>query len=128
VILFNKLKQTVAALKRNVVEPMPHEKAEAYGLEFHRSASNEKPVRIVRTGVVVAIVIPSAFLLTAILHQLTSLTGKNLGALSILVGFGLGYAINKLENVFVERVPFHKLNPFFGSKLEETIAALRKHS
>ena len=74
--------------------------------------------------------LPSSVLLGQMIHQWTRIfdhgpDGWDI-SVGILVGVGIGVAADRFKESLLQRIPFYKLNAYFGNKLDETIIALRK--
>ena len=125
---FTKIKETVAAFRTPRVGRTMQDEIDEHAQMMQESVSGKTPKIIVRFGVYVAAVLPSSVLIAAILEKLTRFDGAKLGATGILVGGLVAFLIKSFHDDLITRIPFHKLNPFFGNKLDETIAALRNSS
>jgi len=123
---FRKLKETVAAFRTRSPKPTIQDEIDEYAKAIQESLSGEAPKKIVRLGVYIAAVLPSSLLIAAILERLTRFEGAMLGAAGILVGGVIASLITHFHDSIMNRIPFHKLNPFFGNKLDETIEAFKK--
>lgn len=126
---FSKIRQTIAALK---APPPPEltiqEQIDAYGQDLRQRASGVRPQELMRYGVYFVILVPSSYLIINILHKLLHVSEQTVGAIGILLGALAGMSIQKIHDEIVRRVPFQKLNPYFGSKIEQTIVAFRRSS
>jgi hypothetical protein len=127
-MFFNKIKQTISVLRTRPPKRTIQDVIDAHGIVLHESISGHTPAKIVRIGVYLAVALPSSILISEILYHLTNLSAKETGALGVLTGILMGFSIRWIHDQILDRVPFHKLNPYFGSKIEETISALKKSS
>lgn len=129
---FTKIRETIAAF--TAPRPMPNAQEDmqkqmmAYENGVREACSGPGKLKTaIRLGVYFAVLVPTAMLLSQILHQLTRFQGETLGTLGIIVGAVIAYTIASLHNEIMGRIPFHRLNPFFGNKIEETIRAFTSH-
>ncbi len=124
---FNKIRETYLALTTPKRTVTIDEQIQAYSERLREASSGEKVAKAsIRLGVYFLIVIPTAFMVFHILHQLTSFKNEMVGAIGITLAFFVGMAIQYVHDNMMKYIPFHKLNPLFGSKLDETIAAFKK--
>lgn len=126
-MFFTKIRETIAAFTTPQPIPTIEEQTQAYGRRVREASSGEKPIPApVRFGVYLAVMIPSALVLSHILHQFTEVKAETFGAIGIMIGFIIAWAIQVAHDSVMRNIPFYKLNPLFGSKIEETIAAFKK--
>ena len=125
-MLFTKIRETIGAFTAPQRTPSKEEQMEAYERSVREASSGVKKLKAtVRIGVYIAVLIPTAMLLSQILHQVTHYKDESLGTLGIIVGFLIAWAIGAIHREVLDRIPFHKFNPFFGNKIEETIRAFK---
>ncbi len=121
---FRKIRETVAALQS---KPTPT--LTAYEQELKSRFEAKAPANIaVNLGVRLAVVIPALLLLNALLSQVFHVSTETTGMLSVVLAYVIAVIHPKIIDGLFGPIPFHKLNPYFGSKLEETIAAFRRSS
>jgi hypothetical protein len=126
--MFTKIRETIQAFTTPPHIPTKEEQMAAYERAVRESSAGTGRGKLnatVRLGVFFAVLVPTAMLLSQILHRLTHFQGEALGTLGIIVGVAIAWLITSLHSDIMNRIPFHKLNPFFGNKIEETIMAFR---
>jgi len=122
---FRKIKETIQAFRG--APPSVGEQLDLYEQElrarvFDRDKGKEKPNLAVILIALFIVVLPLASLLGGVAHSLLKFDEK---IASITVSIILTYILESMRERIVNAIPFHKLNPYFGSKIEETIAAFR---
>lgn len=126
---FTKIRETIAAFTTPTRIPSMEEQIEAYGKSLQEACSGRGKLKTtVRLGVYFAVLVPTAMLLSQLLHRLTHFQGEALGTLGIIVGVVIAWTLASLHNDIMRRIPFYKLNPFFGNKIEETISAFTSNN
>lgn len=122
---FRKIRETIETFK--VAHPSREEVLKKYEQELQARAEGQKPAAtsvdpVVQLVVTIALVLPLSILFTnlfgAAVHTETRISGI---VIAILLTYALDSARNKIGRALFEILPMHKLNPYFGSKLEETI-------
>jgi len=102
-------------------------------LESHRHERPEIPRP--NLGVVIAVILPASWFLALLMSQLVhsafpvSANVQGLASIfSALFAILLSYFSGAIEGTIRERIPFGRLNPYFGRKLAESAAAFKKHA
>jgi len=125
-VFFTKIRETVEAFRYKSDEPTIQDQIDRHATFMNEAISGRVVEEAVNLGVRMAVVLPSSWLLLDVLHQLTKYDYKTLG----ITGIGVAYLVNKANDMFqnslVRNLPLHKLNPYFGNKLQETALAFRK--
>ncbi len=126
--MLTKINEVVAAFREtSFPDPTMQEQIDAHGEELQRrfeEAHNKPAAKVIRGGVFLVAVIPTSMLIAAMLARL-KLPVATYGAIGILLGGMVGWLMGSLHEELLRKIPFHKLNPFFGNKIDETIATLR---
>ncbi|MFQ5898232.1 MAG: hypothetical protein ACE5JN_08290 [Candidatus Methylomirabilia bacterium] len=123
---FRKIRETVEAFR---TAPFTHdEKLDQYEQELRSRFEKKEPANTaINIAVLVVVVLPCSYLLALLLSKVFSLSTDVGGIVtSMVLTYLLFAAHGRLFDKLQEVIPFYKLNPYFGSKLEETIAAFRR--
>jgi hypothetical protein len=121
---FKKIRETIAALKSKKTKPpknYPHSEKNQYSMKFMDHPPSKKAVNFV---VMLVILLPCVWLFNYLLRSFAE--SCNVGAITGIGAIFLTVAYETLREKLFTIIPFYKLNPYFGSKLDETINALRK--
>ncbi len=125
---FYKIRETVAAFQSKPASTLDQTLA-AYEQELRARVEPKPPVNsAVNIGVQLAVLIPVVILVNASLSKVFHASTEMNTVLTTLLAYAFAKLHSKVKSVLMECVPFYKLNPYFGSKLEETIAAFRQPS
>ncbi len=128
---FTKIRETVAAFRSRPAHLTFEDKRRAqHAMQARRAKQEQPPTRsllIARVVALAVVVLPVSIGVSKLLHGLLNL---NLEAVGIITSMILTYAISTLHGAFINRIVAlirpHELSWYFGSKLEETSAALRR--
>ena len=116
--MFTKIKQTYHSFKTPPRKTTLQDQLNDHRRGLENRYWSEKTH--VRPGVTFGIVIPLAVLFTYILTKLISIEGY---ASLLITGFAV-YLIAELKDRIFGIIPFYKLNPFFGNKIDNTLRSL----
>ena len=126
-----------AGFVRYALPPIPYEHIEAVHeqtLGAHRHEKRETPRP--NLAVLIVVILPISLTIGMLLARLTESAfpttvsmQHNLGSVfASLVAIVLSYLSDGIEGVIYDRIPFGRLNPFFGRKIAESVEALKKHA
>jgi hypothetical protein len=130
--MFRKAREVIEAFRWSAPPPTVEDEIEHYGRSLDErlhGGAEETASAVVLIGIVIPISIALGSLLAALAKAWK--IGPPDGAgdadkyVSVFVGVILAYVIGHLHRRIVRWLPFHKLNPYFGSKIQETIRALK---
>ena len=121
---FRKIKETIAAFKAKRPKP-PEDRLDSgkdqYTIKIMQHPPSNKAVNLV---VLLIVLLRCVWIFNYILHSFTQscnlVTTTGLGAIVLTLAY------DRLRKKLFAAIPFYKLNPYFGDKLEETINAFRK--
>lgn len=121
---FKKITETIAAFKSKKPEPpkkYPHSEKDQYTMKF---MDYPPPKRAVNLVVSLAILLPSVLLFNYLLRSFAE--SCNVGVVTGIGAIFLTMTYETLRQRLFAIIPFYKLNPYFGNKLDETINAFRR--
>ena len=117
--MFVRIKESYYSFKTPIRKPTIQDQLDNHKKEIdERYRGREKKVR---SGVILIIVLPLFFTFTHVLTKLTSISEL----VSIFIGGFVGYLIAEFGDRIFKYIPFYKLNPYFGNKIEEAIKSLK---
>lgn len=117
--MFTRIKESYYSFKTPVRKPTIQNKLDDHKNELDDRYHGKKIT--VRPGVRIIVVLPLMLTFTYILTELTSLGGL---ASVFIAGF-VGYLISELGDRIFKHVPFYRLNPYFGNRIEEAAKSLK---
>ena len=130
---FRKIRETIQAFSAPANSDNLHAQIAAHRVDLHRQTHPVEEDTRPNVAVAVLAVIGSAAFAIFLEHWTRSIslpmaasTNTVLHVLAVAAGCLVAYLIGRVEGTFHHSIPIHKLNPFFGSKLNETIAAFRQ--
>jgi len=118
---FTKIKETIEAFRYPPAEMTVQEKIDKYHQELDARIHGKQPAKAISFAVLIAAVIPVSIFIGRMISELLDVSDMKSTAVVAVI---LGYFGNEL----FERIPFHKLNPYFGSKIQDTINAFKTPS
>jgi hypothetical protein len=124
-MFLNKIRETVDALKYKAPQSNIQDQMEKYHTELNEKIFDNVAKNVVNLGVRLIVAITGSWLILTVIHTTTSVDYKLLG----VGGIAVSYAFSQIHGFLFERIqqmPMHKLNPYFGNKIEETILAFKK--
>ena len=122
---FRKIKETIQAFRG--APPSLGEQLDLYEQElrarvFDRDKGKEKPNLAVILIALFIVVLPLASFLAGVAHSFLKVDEK---ITAIIISVSVTYILDSARDRIMAAIPFQKLNPYFGSKIEETIGAFR---
>ena len=127
---FTKVRQTVAAFER------PRKPT----FDDVRRAQHERQVRTAQLGraeginigarlaILLLVVIPVSYAASMLLHKVFHVNYQSVGIITAaIVSYVISALHGKIVNLIERAIPLDKINIVFGSKIEETVAGLRRH-
>lgn len=123
---FNKIKETIAAF-----EPEPsdlnrsvHISKKTSELQRLQSGKKEKVHKAISVGVFIFVILPCIYLFTKLFRALFPELENTISA--VIISSILAYSYSYFHDQLFLKIPFYKMNPYIGTKIEETIKALRR--
>ena len=128
---FKKIRETAAAFKKPVVPRTFEEKRRSqHILQTRRSRQEHAPSGsfvVVRIVVMVFVVVPLSLLVSKALHRVFNVNLETTGIItSMILTYGLATLHGKIVDRIIASLRLQGLGWYFGSKFEETAAALRR--
>jgi hypothetical protein len=123
---FTKINETIAAFRTPRVKRTIYDEINEHAEFMRDSALGKVSENVARIGVYIGIVLPFSYIIIVILERLMSVTQTSIGIIGVLMGLLWGTSLRIIHQLIFQKIPFHRLNPFFGQKIEETIVAFRK--
>ncbi len=125
-MFFRKINEVVESFRHQEPVRSISDEIDDYGNSMKNSIEGKIVESVATVGVYLVVVIPSSYLLLTFLHKLTNIGGVSLGMVGIGLSFLWSIANNLFHDWILKKIPFHVLNPFFGSKIEETFLAFKR--
>lgn len=121
--MLTKIPETYAAFTTPAVPLMSPCNVSSSALHHERMLGH----LVATLGVTVFATVPVSFVLGHLLHRVfpSRETGLS-GDVGLLVTMGIGMVIGYAHHALLRLIPLSSLYPYFGHKIEETVAAFRK--
>mgnify|MGYP001583617002 CR=1 FL=1 len=122
---FTKIRQTVEAFRSPRPIPM-RDYIEQHRSDQHARQRPAPPVnRSANVAAKIVVLVSISYGLSAFLHNVLSVSAEASGIMSGILGYAIATIHGRVYQKIIE-LPIYLLNPYFGSKLEETVRALRR--
>ncbi len=122
---FRRIKKTIEAFQHKPPPPI-QDQLDLYeqGLRQKVYSENkaERPNLVVKIGGALVVILPLSYFMSGTLGAYFKFDEK---ITAIVISLILMWIATDLQDRILDIVPFHKLNLYFGSKIEATIAAFR---